>query len=82
MAIRKYIFLLLVPCSLLLTPAYAADSVKDLQKQCLEILVQNSWTRASSIAIDYLRFSKKMFDTCGVKYRQYVPSNKVVKLEL
>lgn len=38
------------------------QEVKDLQTQCLAILVQNSWTRASSIAIEYLRFSKKMFD--------------------
>ena len=38
------------------------QEVKDLQSQSLSILVQNKWTRASSIAIDYLRFSKKMFD--------------------
>jgi hypothetical protein len=50
--------------SILLTDSSSklTQEVKDLQKQCLEILVQNSWTRASSIAIDYLRFSKKMFD--------------------
>lgn len=38
------------------------QEVKDLQAQCLFILVRNKWTRASTIAIDYLRFSKKMFD--------------------
>lgn len=38
------------------------QEVKVLQEQSLLILVQNKWTRASSIAIDYLRFSKKMFD--------------------
>lgn len=31
---------------------------------------------------DVVKVSKKMFDTCGVKYRQYVPTNKVIKLEL
>ncbi len=49
--------ILLVDSSSKLTQA-----VKDLQTQCLEILVQNKCTRASAIAIDYLRFSKKMFD--------------------
>jgi len=31
---------------------------------------------------DAVKVSKKMFDTCGVRYRQYTPSNKVIKLEL
>ena len=44
MAIRQYIFLLLVPCSLLLTPAYAADSVKDLQKQQKKLQAQMEQT--------------------------------------
>ena len=31
---------------------------------------------------DAVKVSKKMFDICGVKYRQYIPSNKIIKLEL
>ena len=31
---------------------------------------------------DAIKVSKKMFDTCGVKYTQYNPSNKKITLEL
>ena len=31
---------------------------------------------------DAIKVSKKMFDTCGVKYTQYKPSNKKITLEL
>ena len=46
--------------------------VKDMQNQCLAILVQNSWTRASSVAIDYLHFSKKMFDNAEIGEDDFV----------
>ena len=49
--------ILLVDSTSKLTP-----EVMVLQSRCLEILEENSWTRASAICIDYLRFSKKMFD--------------------
>lgn len=43
------------------------NEVDSLQSQCLKILEENKWTRASSIAIDYLRFCKKMFDNGSIK---------------
>lgn len=43
------------------------NEVDNLQSQCLSILEENKWTRASSIAIDYLRFCKKMFDNGVIK---------------
>lgn len=46
------------------------NEVDNLQSQCLSILEENKWTRASSIAIDYLRFCKKMFDN-GVITEEY-----------
>ena len=46
------------------------NEVYNLQSQCLSILEENKWTRASSIAIDYLRFCKKMFDN-GVITEEY-----------
>ena len=46
------------------------NEVNNLQSQCLSILEENKWTRASSIAIDYLRFCKKMFDN-GVITEEY-----------
>ena len=46
------------------------NEVNNLQSQCLSILEENKWTRASSISIDYLRFCKKMFDN-GVITEEY-----------
>lgn len=43
------------------TSKYTGE-VRDLQSQALAILEENSWTRASAIAIDYMSFCKKLYD--------------------
>ena len=50
------------------------NEVSSLQRQSLEILESNSWTRASSIAIDYMRFCKKLYDSSVIdeKYFAFV----------
>jgi len=37
--------------------------IKNIQIKALEILRDNNWTRSSAIAINYLKFSKKLFNS-------------------
>lgn len=43
------------------------SEVDVLQNQCLTILEENKWTRASTIAIEYLHYCKRMFDNGVIK---------------